>query len=65
MNRFHKYILRWIIKKAVKQGGQCSKIRDIYEILYQEFRKEYHESNKATADHFLKDRLDFVLRNNK
>lgn len=53
MNKFERWVLRGIAKRAVIQGNHKSRIIEYYQIIIQAARNEFTEDNTATLNGFL------------
>ena len=66
MNWFEKWFLKQVFKKQVRQGVfHHANIIELYTMIGNAARDEFHEDNDPTLKHFLKECFDSSLNNIK
>lgn len=53
INKFHRWLLKYLIKKIITQGGHGDRIGELYRIIYLLFREEFTEDSESVAHGFL------------
>lgn len=65
MNKFEKYIFKWIVRRWMTRGGHGVRIIAMYWMIRNAFEEEFTEDDYYTADEYLADCFSETQRTDK